>query len=407
MAEFDSFINIENIVQSEDSAYVKKDISIDNNLKITTPFKIINVSKVQSSQLSKFINKGLVEKTKHVNQKRSFDSLYIILEEPIKDQKTDLNNFFKITNHFKTLNSVISLSFSKNPFVPNKFKNGMSKPIKYSNFEYLLDYLQEYSTLFILIPDIDINSFNSFEEYKNYIENAVNTTSSFNNKPIFVPLSMKLNTNQIKELLYYYKKQNYSNIWFNFNSTQINSKLSNIRYSLRWVKNFFKDTAMTYFSNMKKEMNKNIDDIYTKPSDFLAPFCGCDFLGANRESAFGGNNKKMTKTEREEFKKKNILNQNRIFDSRSYYYYSILQHPGNIMNKNKILETNGLSDLLNSNILNNELNQTKNFIEENKNIGSYLKNKKMITEDSNLKEELLFHDETQSTLLNIIDNLDI
>ena len=77
------------------------------------------------------------------------------------------------------------------------------------------------------------------------------------------------------------------------------------------------------------------------------------------------------------------------------------------MNKNKILETNGLSDLLNSNILNNELNQTKNFIEENKNIGSYLKNKKMITEDSNLKEELLFHDETQSTLLNIIDNLDI
>lgn len=406
MTEFDSFINIENIVQSKDSAYLKKDISIDNTLKITTPFKIINVSKLQPSKLSNFIEKGLVEKTRHINQKQSFDSLYNILEEPTKDQKTNLNKFFKITNHFKTLNSIISLSFSKNPFVPNKFKRGLTKSIKYSNFEYLLDYLHEYSTLFILIPDIDITSFDSLEKYKKYIENAVNTASSFNNKPIFVPLSMKLNTNQIKELLYYYKKQNYSNIWFNFNSTQINTKIPHIRFSFRWIKNYFKDCAVTYFSNMKKEINKNINDIYTKPSDFLAPFCGCDFLGANRESAFGGN-KKMTKTEKAEFNKKNILNQNRIFDSRSYYYYTILQHPGNIINRNKILETNGLSDVLNSNIINNELNETKRFIEENKNIGTYLKNKKMILEDSKLKKELIYRDETQSDLLDIIDKLDI
>lgn len=229
MAEFDSLISIDNFIQSKDSNYITKTISLDNNIKIDTPFKIINISKFQLNNENKnIIGKDIVETTRYVNQKQSYDSLYNILEKPDTTQKPKLNQFFKINNLFKLYKSTISLSFSKNPFTSNKFKNGKTKPLTYSNFEYLLDYIYEFSTIFVLIPDI---GFESFEEYKKYIENAVNTVSLSNNKPIFVPLSMKLNNKLIRDLLFFYKEKNYSNIWFNFNSTQINTKISNIRFS--------------------------------------------------------------------------------------------------------------------------------------------------------------------------------
>lgn len=257
-----------------------------------------------------------------------------------------------------------------------------------------------------MIPDIDFKSIESMDEYTQYIEKAVNTVSSFNNKPIFVPLSMKLDNTNLEKLLYFYKENNYSNIWFNFYSNQINTKITNIRYSLRLINRLFKGTAVTYFSNMKKEINKHLDDVYTLPSDFLGPFFGCDFLGSNRESGFSSKNIKRTPEEKKEFKRKNLINQNRIFDPSSYYYYSILEHPSDLgVNPNSILKTNGLSDIINSSILSQELTRVNNHVIENKNIGKYLKNKKMFSNNEKLKKDLLIVDENQSSLSEFFSKL--
>lgn len=217
---------------------------------------------------------------------------------------------------------------------------------------------------------------------------------------------MKLDNTNLEKLLRFYKKNNYNNIWFNFYSNQINTKISNIRYSLRLINRLFKGTAVTYFSNMKKEINKHLDDIYTLPSDFLGPFFGCDFLGSNRESGFPGKTIKRTPEEKREFKRKNSINQNRIFDSSSYYYYSILEHPSDLrLNSKSILQTNGLSDIINSRILSQELSKINAHVIENKNIRNYLKNKKMILDNVKLKNDLLIIDENQSDLSNFFSKL--
>lgn len=406
MAEFDSFINVDDIVKAKDSNYVTKELSFDNKTILNTPYKIFNVSKVKLNKLETPIKRNIVESTKFINNKKSYDALYNLLENPSSNQKSKLNKFFKVDNTFKLHKSIISLTFSKNPFKSNKFTRGKSKPISFSNFEYLLDYMHEYSTLFVLIPDIDFKSFDSIEEYMRYVENAVNTASSFNNKPIFVPLSMKLDNTNLEKLLHFYKKNNYGNIWFNFYSNQINTKISNIRYSLRLIDRLFKGTAVTYFSNMKKEINKHLDDVYTLPSDFLGPFFGCDFLGSNRESGFPGKNIKRTPEEIKEFKRKNLINQNRIFDASSYYYFSILEYPSELgLNSNSILQTNGLSDIINSRILSQELTKINDHVIENKNIRDYLKNKKMLQDNAKLKKDLLIIDENQSDLSNFFSKL--
>lgn len=406
MVEFDSFINVDEIIRAKDSNYVTKELSFDDKTILNTPYKIFNVTKVKLNKLELPLKGNIIETTKYINTKRTYDALYNLLENPPNNQKSKLNQFFKVDNSFKLHKSIISLTFSKNPFKSHKFTNGKSNPISFSNFEYLLDYLHEYSTLFILIPDIDFKSFDSVEEYAEYIEKSVNTVSSFNNKPIFVPLSMKLDNTNLEKLLRFYKKNNYNNIWFNFYSNQINTKISNIRYSLRLINRLFKGTAVTYFSNMKKEINKHLDDIYTLPSDFLGPFFGCDFLGSNRESGFPGKTIKRTPEEKREFKRKNSINQNRIFDSSSYYYYSILEHPSDLrLNSKSILQTNGLSDIINSRILSQELFKINAHVIENKNIRNYLKNKKMILDNVKLKNDLLIIDENQSDLSNFFSKL--
>lgn len=406
MVEFDSFINVDEIIEAKDSNYVTKELSFDDKSVLNTPYKVFNVSRVKFNKLDLPLKGNIIETTKFINKKRSYDALYNLLENSPTNQKSKLNQFFKVDNFFKSHKSIISLTFSKNPFQSNKFTHGKSKPLSFSHFEYLLDYIHEFSTLFILIPDIDFKSFDSMDNYMDYIEKAVNVVSSFNNKPIFVPLSMKLDNTNLEKLLHFYKENNYSNIWFNFYSNQINTKISNIRYSLRLIDRLFKGVAVTYFSNMKKEINKHPDDVYTLPSDFLAPFFGCDFLGSNRESGFPGKNIKMTPEEKREFKRKTLINQNRIFDSSSYYYCSILEHPFDIrLNPNLILQTNGLSDIINSIILSQELSRVNNHVIENKNIGKYLKNKRMFSENIKLKEDLLLIDENQSSLSDFFSKL--
>ncbi|ADC45911.1 hypothetical protein mru_0059 [Methanobrevibacter ruminantium M1] len=340
MVEFDSFINVEKVIEAKDSNYVTKELSFDDKTILNTPYKIFNVSKVKLNKLELPLKGNIIETTKFINNKKSYDALYNLLENSPNNQKSKLNQFFKVDNTFKSYKSIISLTFSKNPFKSNKFTHGHSKPLSFSNFEYLLDYMYEYSTLFVLIPDIDFKSFDSMDNYMEYIEKAVNVVSSFNNKPIFVPLSMKLDNSNLEKLLHFYKENNYSNIWFNFYSNQINTKISIIRYSLRLINRLFKGNAVTYFSNMKKEINKHLDDVYTLPSDFLGPFFGCDFLGSNRESGFPGKNIKRTAKEKREFERKNLINKNRIFDSSSYYYFSILEYPSDLRIKFKVNSTN-------------------------------------------------------------------
>ena len=147
MVEFDSFISVDEIIEAKDSNYVTKELSFDDKTILNTPYKVFNVSKVKLNKLESRIQGNILESTKFINNKRSFDALYNLLENSPDNQKSKLNQFFKVDNTFKSYKSIISLTFSKNPFKSNKFARGKSKPLSFSNFEYLLDYMHEYSTL--------------------------------------------------------------------------------------------------------------------------------------------------------------------------------------------------------------------------------------------------------------------
>jgi len=408
MKDFDPHIHVENSIETIDSDLLTKEMVFENSIgKIETPFKVIDVSKFDGVSFEDYISDdyGILEKTKFINQGRNYKSLYSILET--SNNNKSLNSFFKINSQWKNFNNTLSLVFSKNPFELNKFKSIETDPLSKESFEFLLDFIHSVSNTIILTPDISLKSFDHFNDYLQYLESTISILSSFNNKPIFAPVSMQLDNKQADILMDFYRRKGYSNFWFNFNSTQIKNKIPIIRFLLRRIDSYFGKDAVIYFSHIKKEITRNLTDVRTKPSDALSPFFGCDIIGANRESSFGGSNKKnMTPNEKQEFENKRILNKNRIFDPNSFFYFNVDKYPNSLSSneKNLILSKNGFSDILNAKILGNEFNSLKTHVEENKKINNYLKAKEIFKIDNNLKNEVLTLSENQSTLSGFMVN---
>ena len=90
MVEFDSFINVDEIIEAKDSNYVTKELSFDDKTILNTPYKVFNVSKIKLNNLKSSLKGNIVESTKFINNKKSYDALYNLLENPTDNQKSKL-----------------------------------------------------------------------------------------------------------------------------------------------------------------------------------------------------------------------------------------------------------------------------------------------------------------------------
>ena len=168
----------------------------------------------------------------------------------------------------------------------------MVKLIRWLDF---LTWYYQYPKLFVSVPNIRTNKILTkpyrkdiiidVDEYIKFVDSTVHILSTKNNKPIFVPLSLRMSQHDIRKLVSHYIKKEYYYYWFDFEGKPINeATLGRINYVLRNVKGsgYFKK-IICYFTNMRREIISNPKSASSPASDVLSSIAGANIIGVNRE----------------------------------------------------------------------------------------------------------------------------
>ena len=419
-SEFDPRLNTEIIEKSKDSDYIIKEVEIEHlKMKFETPFKVL-----YGKELRKYVVDGIVEDVdnpifeigSYISNPRSFRKLFNILENYGINRVSELNKFFRIRDDLYNASlTTISAVFSRNPFVENKFKDGILPPLDIDSYGILLDYIHTASKSMVLVPDIRIETSGrkiiDLKDYVEIIDESVKMLSEFNKKPIFVPIQIQLSKKNMEKLLRHYKRKGYTNLWINFNASHIGGRyFSRVRTLIRMIDKIIGlNNVVLYYSHIKREIDPNISDDYVLASDILSQFFACDFIGINREpqivfdipeDKFKEYIAKKGYDSKEEYQQDLKLHKSRVFDPESYYYYKINVYPHKLQVDKNILLKKEINNLYNSFLLYKEVENTKKFVEEEKKVKPYLKNKKAVIEGNVLNEIIPTSEE-----VGILDNL--
>jgi len=314
----------------------------------------------------------------------------------------------------------LSLTFDFNPY---------SQYRKIDDISGFFNYYYEFSDTVLLVPNIKIEKYEltidsrtqekkgksvpimTVDTYLQFVDDAYHILDEKNHKPIFVPLSLRLSINDIKRIAEEYVKNEFFNIWIDFEgtATTIRAKRAKIREFLSQIKKLERlNEIVVYCTNVKREIISNPIVGESPSSDVLTSVIGANLIGVNREPRrFGEPTDKTLPVEeqqklKDEQKKKTLeLKQHkaRIFNPTSYYYRKVTEME---------LGTTDYTNFMNEkyNILHNALfldfefkSQTEYFLENgNHSIEKYITDKPMIKQY--LKGELvktLFNVETKVT----------
>jgi hypothetical protein len=389
MDNFDPHISVDNISTSlHDPDYSIKEMSFDNlKHKIETPFKVLsglNITKDVSDNYTSGIPNPIFENERYITRFSSWNKLKYLLNDAEKyDAKKGFNDFFKIKSTLwepKSINTSLSVVFSRNPFRELKFDGKSVEAFSSDEYARLLDIIYGNSSALCMVPDIIRNAANnktiSIDKYLNIVDQSVDILSENSKIPTFAPLQLGLSRKELDTVLLHYKKQRYSNIWINFCAHPCdNMNTSNLRTIQRTIKKHFSGMdVVLYFSHIEKEINPNIHDKKVIASDILTQFNGADFIGVNRSTKRIPNKKidweEIAKVNNydtvDEYKLANLLHKNRIIDPSSYYYCTLDAYPSDMSTEFDVLTREHTNKLINSVLLNSEINKVKTIVEESK-----------------------------------------
>lgn len=435
--EYDPHLNIEPLAKAKDTQYLLREIEIEHSkLKLVTPFKILdgkNVNKNDLDLVKRDIGKPIFESWANISNYRTWNRLKYLLEEAQEDKISGLDGLLGLRKSiWDESQTTTSLVFAKNPFTSNTFlikdergkiEKKIISPFDKEDYFGLLDYLHSASRTLILSPDIRIKKLKSgqlnieIDDYSKFVDDSVKILSNFNKTPIFVPIQIQLNNKQMKKILEHYRNQNYTNIWIDFNASHIGgTHFSRVRALLRLINETLDlNNVVLYYSHIKKEMSAhNPKDEAVTASDILSQFFAAGFIGISRSPQIAINETDEQKEERikdkiskgeyrneEEYKKDLLLNQRRIFDSNTYYYYKLNKYPSELPITQQLLLKKEINQLFNSVLLYNEVENTKRFVQEqkqNKNqkvLLPYIKNKKAFEDHDEILKEIAFTEKKQ------------
>jgi hypothetical protein len=157
------------------------------------------------------------------------------------------------------------------------------------------------------------------DDYIKFVDAVYSIFKTKNNKPIFLPISLRMSLHDLDRLIENYLKKEYYYYWFDFEGKAINEvNIGSIRYIFNKIhkKGYFK-RIVSYFTNIKREILSNISETENRSptSDVLSSIIGANIIGINREPAKNFSNKPPRVTN-------DLIRRHkaRIFDGESYYY---------------------------------------------------------------------------------------
>lgn len=428
--DFDPHLSVERITHAKDGDYCIKQIEIEYiRRKIETPYKVLAGSGINDQDASSIVKasfRPILEYQKFVSDIRSWISLYRLLTEAGPERVHGLDSFFSIKKKmWNSALTTVSLVFPRNPF--NEFSTVIKGEKKIfpgfdeNSYICLLDYIHSASKAFVLCPDIwlekreDIN----VTQYLSFIDQSIQILMDRNNRPIFAPVHIELSKNNLETILSHYRHQHYANIWVNFDAKSCHSTYSSrLKTIVHLIDKILGDLNVTlYFSHIKKEILPNIQQEKAAAFDILTQFYGADFIGTDREPwrrpNIDWNNddslRELASTHnfksKEEYLEAHILHKHRIFDPDSYYYMNLDHYPQKLpIPSDILLKNNAIYQFLNSALMQNEVERTKQTIGETESVKKYLEEKAAIRENPEILNNIIIPSK-QPNLVDFLGNL--
>lgn len=300
---------------------------------------------------------------------RKYDNLVKLYDE---DNGQFVDNFFYKRDWLSGSPNVINFTFEFNPFLYVR---------TIDNLNWFFNQYYPYSHLFLTVPNIRLTKtvdkktvqIIDFESYVKFVDSAFKILNDKNNKPIFVPVSMRMGIKKLTELIQHYLKEEHYYYWFDFEGQPINERnLGRLRHVFDTIKtseNF--GNVISYFTNIKREILSNSHEQTSVASDALAAVAGANLIGVNREPL--KYNPKIG--EDSTIRAPTPVDPNhkaRIFNRETYYY--VKTNDANLYSPRKYVPLNAAR-------LNAEFTTQCEYFLENQNIDTLLNGKIMFKDE--------------------------
>lgn len=376
-----SDIDVIETIEDKKSWFNIKRFKIGNN-HFERPEKSLDIKTLDQATYSA-LKSGFkfYEATKIV---RKYDNLAKLYNE---DDDQVVDSFFYKRDWLSSSPSVINFTFEFNPF--NHVRT-------IGEISWFFNQYYPYSRFILTVPNIRIRrtikkkvvSIIDFDSYVKFIDSAFQILNDKNNKPIFVPVSMRMGIRKISDLIEHYLKEEYYNYWFDFEGHPINqNSLGRLRHIFDIIKksgNF--DRVISYFTNVKREILSNYNEPTSVASDALCAIAGANLIGVNREPQ-----RYQPPTTAEGAGKQDFTirmptpvdpsHKARIFDRETYYY--VKTNDVGLFPKNRYVSVNAAK-------LNAEFGTQSEYFLQNQNVETLL-SKKIVFKDEkagNMLKEL-------------------
>lgn len=297
----------------------------------------------------------------------------------------DETDDYKIGNYFgkrawlRNIPTIVNLTLEFNPL------KAVRKLDQMSGF---FDLYYQYSNQMLTVPNVrtmkgaakNKTRIIDLKGYAEFVDAVYQILNTKNNKPIFVPISLRMSAAEIVELIEHYLMKQYYYYWIDFEGKPVNEeKLGRLRHLFRRLEDKqYLDRALCYFTNVRREITSNVKLERSPASDVLCALAGANIVGVDREPPRYNPDGPPVPPPPPEHKA-------RLLDADSYYYKKSRNqsmHP-----KEKYATHNAL-------VISKELKRQSDEFLRNHSLNSFLEKKDMLTQyrDGTILKDLLSRD---------------
>jgi hypothetical protein len=388
-------INIKECIRDEDSYFNIKRFKL-LGFSVDKPLKIWDLK--GSNFISKNIFQSYVQKSQDIicEASKVLKKPDVIFDIVNSEDNSQINKHFQ-TSEWKP-NLIIPQTFQFNPY--ESFEN-------LKILESYLNYYYEHSDV-LFVPNIRTNRTKKiqnpentekqktvtekiidYESYVKFVDEIVQILNYRNNKPIFVPLSLRFSIQDIGNLAENYLKKEYFNIWVDFEAQNLSKaqrgKLKAFLMKIEASGRF--DDVIIYTSNMRRSISENSKNPKSQSSDPISSVLGSNIIGGNRNPPVyippdktPANGERIPADQLPDYKAS-------IFDRDSYYYInSSISHESTEIKE--LLKYKHHNTLINSIRINDEFRvQTDKFL-ENYDLKGHISEKTMLKDDPTITSQI-------------------
>jgi hypothetical protein len=372
-------ITVKEAIKDKQSSYNIKRFKL-GNIDIDRPVRALDAGHVTRELLSANRNRiehVLLETSKLVKP----EAVRTVMSGPPKSR---LKESFGWSQWHAEFPNLLTLTFKFNPYKTFKDREELAG---------YLDYYYNFSDTAAMVPNVDIlrNIYEgkrysgierviNLEDYMRYVDEAYQILDYKNKKPIFVPLSLKMDMTEVNELSAFYAKKRYLDVWVDFQGATSTDrpKLALLRRFVRRIEELGHDQDLVlYCTNVRREITANPKSDVSAASDVLASVVGANLVGINREP------QRPIDTEKGALPRAPsgslLEHKARLLDPASYYYVKV-DRLGLPAEESRLMKRKDRNMLRNAIIIDGELKaQAEHFLDE-QTVRPYISAKGMLSE---------------------------